>query len=176
MGALRKNGQESEHYEQDKSVYRKRVEQGYCTDYKKLYFMAYYTVKSKLRTEYLLQQVLYEAIHGKEEKDIIGFLRETMGEKIRHILACRQKLAPAEANKRDNLLQILETSFPMTHLEELLDKYLPPYDRMLFSLFYLREWEIVDICSKLHVSAFSMRNRLDELRNTLEDIVRKRLR
>jgi DNA-directed RNA polymerase specialized sigma24 family protein len=145
--------------------------------YKRLFFLGHYGLRNHLQTEYLMRQVLYDAYLHIEEWEKAGeignILITNMLDQVREVIANRRKLSEDEVRQRDALLLLLEGTLGLHQVCKQLHQALPPYDRMLFSLYYIEDYDVPEICAMLHTSAFRIRNRLDEIRSVLEELAGK---
>jgi hypothetical protein len=143
-------------------------------EYKRLFFLGHYGLRNHLQTEYLMRQVLYDAYLHKEkwekEERAGSILLDHMLDKVSFVIANRRKLSEEDVKKRDMLLVLLETTLGLNHVNRQLNQALPPYDRMLFSLYYIEDYEAQKIGTMLHASAIRIRNRLDEISCVAEEL------
>jgi hypothetical protein len=111
-----------------------------------------------------------EELEGAMEEQIRNNLILRMLDKINQVIINRSKLSEQEIRQRDTLLTLLETSLGLSNVTGHLYQALPPYDRMLFSLYYLEDYENREISTMLHTSPYRIRNRLDEITAVVEKL------
>jgi DNA-directed RNA polymerase specialized sigma24 family protein len=121
-------------------------------------------------------QVLYdtyvhtEELEGAREEQIRSNLILRMLNKISQVITNRRKISEQEIRQRDTLLKLLETSLGLSNVTIRLYQALPPYDRMIYSLYYLEDYESQEISKMLHTSPYRIRNRLDEITAIIEKL------
>jgi DNA-directed RNA polymerase specialized sigma24 family protein len=154
-----------------------RIDELLGKHYKMLFFLCHYTLRNQLQTDHIVQQVLYDTyLHieepevSKEEQIRTNLIQRTL-DKLTQIITNRRNLTETEIGQRDTLLTLLETSLGLNNVTARLYQTLPPYDRMLFSLYYLEYYDYHTISTMLHASPYRIRNRLDEITATIEKLV-----
>jgi DNA-directed RNA polymerase specialized sigma24 family protein len=144
--------------------------------YKMLFFLCHYGLRNHLQTDHIVLQVLYDTYLHIEEPEVsneeqirTNLIHRTL-DKLTQIITNRRNLQETKIWQRDTLLTLLETSLGLNNVTAHLYQALPPYDRMLFSLYYLEYYDYQAISTMLHTSPYRIRNRLDEITATIEKL------